>query len=311
MHNIRPLPPALAEKAKKELNENPNDVQFYLDSLRHWLTRQRHLRSRTEDQFLIAFLRGSKFSVEKCKQKIDSFYTYRVLMPELFKNRSVDDPKVFEILRLGSMLHLPQPIAEDGPRVILIRFGKIDFHRFNLAEIFKIGIMMADLCLYDDDNAIVAGYVVVVDLDNVTPFHLFNFDPIFTKKLTIMANKALPSRMKGFHFIKMTPTSQKCFNMIKGVINEKLRNRFYFHGNDLKTLYEHIPKHCLPVEYGGKCETIEDIIDIWEKKLKKNKNFFIEEEDNYGCDIKLRDDSSYKLDSVFGLNGSFRQLTVD
>ncbi|XP_055904366.1 alpha-tocopherol transfer protein-like [Eupeodes corollae] len=310
MRNIRPLTPALVKKASEELNENPNDVQFYLDSLKHWLTRQRHLKSRTHDQFLIAFLRGSKYSLEKCKKKIESFYTYRALMPELFKDRDINDPKVYEILKLGSMLHLPQPISEDGPRVIMLRFGNIDFHRFKVVEVFKIGIMMADLCLYDDDNAIVAGYVVVMDLANLTPFHLFNFDPIFAKKITIMTNKALPSRMKGFHFINMQPSIQKCFNMVKGVINEKLKHRFYFHGGDLENLYKHIPKHCFPVEYGGKCETIDDIIQKWEVKLKKHKDFFIEE-DQYGCNEKFRDEGTSVVDSFFGINGSFRKLTID
>lgn len=128
----------------------------------------------------------------------------------------------------SAALHFPRPIAEDGPRVIMLRLGCFDLHKYTTYEIIKAAVMIAELLLYEDFNVIIAGYVFVMDLANITPFQIFHFDAVLIKKLTIMANKALPSRMKGFHFVNVLPSFEKFFNMVKSVINEKLQNRVCF-----------------------------------------------------------------------------------
>lgn len=99
---IRPLSSALQEVAIRELNENPKELADIVLRLRTWILDQPHLTARTNDQFLLAFLRGSKFSLERAKQKIDRYYTLKAAIPEVFnEKRLVDHPQVLEILRMG------------------------------------------------------------------------------------------------------------------------------------------------------------------------------------------------------------------
>lgn len=100
MSKIRPLPEKLAIKAHEELGEKPERIDEDIQALREWISKQPHLKARTDDQLLVAFLRGCKYSLEKAKQKIDSFYAMRNAVPELYTNRFVDD-KAIEILRQG------------------------------------------------------------------------------------------------------------------------------------------------------------------------------------------------------------------
>lgn len=101
MLELRPLSAILAKKARDELNENPAEIEDYLHNLRDWVKYQTRFKSRTCDQFLIVFLRSSKYSLEKAKHKLKNFYIYRALMPEIFKNRFVDNPKVEMIIKSG------------------------------------------------------------------------------------------------------------------------------------------------------------------------------------------------------------------
>lgn len=57
MPNIRPLSSALAKIAEDELNEVPDRVQADLDAFREWILKSPYLNARTDDQFLIVFLR--------------------------------------------------------------------------------------------------------------------------------------------------------------------------------------------------------------------------------------------------------------
>lgn len=100
MSKIRPLSAKLAENAQKELGEVPERIDEDIATLREWISKQPHLKARTDDQLLVAFLRGCKYSLEKTKQKVDNFYAMRNVVPEIYKNRFVDD-KAIEILRQG------------------------------------------------------------------------------------------------------------------------------------------------------------------------------------------------------------------
>lgn len=48
----------------------------------------------------MTFLRGCKFSLEKCKYKLDMYFTMRAMVPEFFSNRDVKNPSLQELLRL-------------------------------------------------------------------------------------------------------------------------------------------------------------------------------------------------------------------
>lgn len=54
----------------------------------------------TDDQWLVTFLRGCKYSLERTKEKLDNFYTIRSTIPEMYRIKHTD-PKFDEILSLG------------------------------------------------------------------------------------------------------------------------------------------------------------------------------------------------------------------
>lgn len=99
MAAIRPLSAELQKIAIGELNEVPQRVSEDIAALREWIEKQPHLRARTDDQFLVSFLRGCKYSLEKAKSKIDYFYTIRTMLPDIFANNTMSDAKNLMIVR--------------------------------------------------------------------------------------------------------------------------------------------------------------------------------------------------------------------
>lgn len=114
---IRPLTKELQAKAIAELNENPTRIQEDIQYIKEWLLQQKYIKARTgknnfqifiniyiifvDDQWLLSFLRGCKFSLERTKEKLDMYYTMRGLVPEFFKNRDPFSPQVQEVLKCG------------------------------------------------------------------------------------------------------------------------------------------------------------------------------------------------------------------
>jgi hypothetical protein len=98
--NIRPLSPALEKIAREELNEDPSQIPQMLEQFREWIKKSPHLRARTDDQFLISFLRCSKYSLERAKHKLDMFYTIREHSPEFFGDRDPEKLNLREFMKI-------------------------------------------------------------------------------------------------------------------------------------------------------------------------------------------------------------------
>ena len=83
----------------------------------------------------------------------------------------------------------------------------------------------------------------------------------------------------------------------------------YVH-NDLKSLYEHVPQRFLPKEYGGENGSIDEIIEEASNNILQYREYFLEES-KYRTDEKLRPGKPIDFETIFGMEGSFRQLNDD
>jgi hypothetical protein len=101
MVNIRTISPELQKKAIEELNEDPARIERDIEAFREWIKKSPHIKGRTDDQFLVTFLRGCKYSLERAKQKYEIYYTLKTHASELLKNRDPLDPKLREAIRQG------------------------------------------------------------------------------------------------------------------------------------------------------------------------------------------------------------------
>ena len=54
-----------------------------------------------DSQFLVTFLRGCKFSLERTKAKMDMYYTLRTALPEIYTNRDPMLPEIQKVLKAG------------------------------------------------------------------------------------------------------------------------------------------------------------------------------------------------------------------
>lgn len=162
MESIRPLSTVLKLKAFQELNETEDRVQSDLIILKDWLNKCGYINSRLEDQFLIGFLRGSKFSIERAKEKLDMYYSSRFIAPEIYPKNKSTNPKIIQILKEGISVPLPELEHAAAPRVVVIRAGHYNPDNTHITEIFQMAVMMYAIMLLEDDNFVVSGLVRIL-----------------------------------------------------------------------------------------------------------------------------------------------------
>ncbi|XP_064292148.1 alpha-tocopherol transfer protein-like [Plodia interpunctella] len=307
--SVRPLPPELADKARHELNEDPKRLEDGIQHLKEWISKQPHLRARTDDQWLAAFLRGCKHSLELAKDKIDLYYSLRSTAPDLFSIRP-NDSKFMELLRSGVALVLPRVQRPTDPRVILIRASEYDPNKFVVSELLALTLVMQQILYLEDDAFLVSGVINIVDMQGATVAHFLQMTPTMMKKMLVTGQDASPVRLKSAHYLSTPPGFESVLCIGKRLMSEKFKSRLYVHNKGFDDLYKFVPREILPEEYGGSGGTVKEITDYWVQKIKEYSDWFADDQ-MYGTDEHMRAGSPKTPESMFGSDGSFRQLDFD
>uniref|UniRef100_A0A1A9ZAM8 CRAL-TRIO domain-containing protein n=1 Tax=Glossina pallidipes TaxID=7398 RepID=A0A1A9ZAM8_GLOPL len=309
MSQIRSLNEDLQRKAKEELNEVPTRIYEDLKALRKWIEEQAHLYANMDDQFLIAFLRGCKYSVEKAKRKIESYYTLKSAFPTFFNVTNVDSARFREIFRLGPFLYLPKPLHDNGPRIFIMRGGLPTAERFTVEELMAVNHVLQDILMLEDDYAVVNGLVMINDFKTLALTHVLQATPMFLKKFITYNYEAMPLRIKSNHFLNAPKIFDTVYNVGKPMLPLKQQDRIFFHSS-LDSLSQYVPLKYLPNDYGGENSSIAEIIEEWDKKLDKYREYFSKSTE-WGAHEELRIGETKDYNGLYGIEGSFRKLEVD
>uniref|UniRef100_D3TPJ5 Phosphatidylinositol transfer protein SEC14 n=1 Tax=Glossina morsitans morsitans TaxID=37546 RepID=D3TPJ5_GLOMM len=307
MLQIRPLNEDLQRKAIEELNEVPTRIHEDLKALRSWIEQQPHLCANTDDQFLIAFLRGCKYSLEKVKKKIDSYYSLKSKFPVPFNIADVADTRFRHIFRLGLFLPLPNPLHDNGPRIFYIH-GSLP-EMYSVEDAITVKSVLQDIFMLEDDYAVINGLIAIIDLTAFNFSYVFQLTPMVLKKFIAYDYEAMPLRVKAVHYINAPKIYDTVYKIFLPMLPQNHQNRIFFHSS-LESLCQNVPLKYLPKDIGGENGSIAEMIDELDKKLDQYQDYF-SKRTQWGVDEKLRIGKAKDYNSMFGVEGSFKKLEVD
>ncbi|GAB1870036.1 Alpha-tocopherol transfer protein [Camponotus japonicus] len=264
------------EYAAKVLNEHDENRETAIVEIKRWI-QENDLRARTDDLFILRFLRACKFNLEKTKAKMQNYQMQRAKIPEWYGNRDPLQPKLQELLDLGICLPL-RKLDNEGRMIILARL----LHNpdiFTLADALKASSMSLDLALRDSVEASLYGLVIIIDLQYATLRHVAQVRPSILMNMVHAWQGCYPIRIRLLNYVN-TPESAKLILMFtRYFLNDKLKQRLHIYTP--KTTHEcftNIPANILPVEYGGTDGTIQELTEYWKKTLEENRDWFIDDE---------------------------------
>lgn len=301
--------------SRERLNEDPERREADVKAIKHWMSKQPHLKGhcRTDDAFILMFLRGCKFSLERTKEKLDTWHTVRTLSPDIFQQWDPLERVCHELITLGINVPL-KGYDKLGRKVVIMRGSKSDPDKHSLLDQFRASMLINEYLMKDcaDIQGQVCGVVIIQDVLGTKLGHIKQFSPSFGKKLMTIFQEAYPSNPKSMHFLGMPAFMESVFSVMMSFAKDKLRQRIQVHakGNDFDLLHKDVGPEVLPKEYGGTNGTIQDHIDQLKAELVTNRSWLIDQY-KYRSNEKKRPGKEKLYSDVFGMEGSFRQLTVD
>lgn len=303
--SIRILPTTLQIIAECELNEKPDEIQENIRLIKEWISSQPHLRARTEDQWILHFLRGCKFSLQKTKQKIDSYYSLRTIVPEIHADRDTSSTEFREFINAG--IFLPLKTNTSGPQCLLSRYGAEGSDGISFLKITKFSLMMVDI-LQKDDDYVIMGQCLIYDLKGMRISKLIELS-IKDIKTLLSFLFAYPERIKRIIILNASGILYPTLLTFRRILGKKLGERMTICAEgDLKELHRYVPLSILPKEYGGEA-CLREQLDYWKQKMEDNKDWFVEDA-VFGTDESKRIRTEFD-EEIFGVDGSFRRLEID
>ncbi|XP_023245449.1 alpha-tocopherol transfer protein-like [Copidosoma floridanum] len=290
------------EELCEALGGSDRQLSELRDKLRQWLELQPHLPQDMEERRLEYFVISTKQSLELAKQKLDMYYTVRQLVPELFADRDPLAQSVTSLYETLQWVCLPK-LTPEKYRVSILRSLNEDAAKFQPWDLFKYTFMVGDVRISECRSL---GDIYIYDLSAMRLGHLAKLTPAILKK----CEKAYGARIKGLHFINAPSFIDHIVTLVKSAIKPKLAARIHVHSSGIESLYEHVPKSVLPVDYGGEQPSMDELDEKWRQKLSEWRNWFLKEE-KVTVDESLRPGPTIDLDELFGIHGSFRKLEVD
>ncbi|XP_059225684.1 alpha-tocopherol transfer protein-like [Stomoxys calcitrans] len=224
MSCLVPLPAELQKIANIELGEVPSRIPADLLALKEWIKKQPHLRSRTDDQFLIQFLRGCKYSVEKAKEKIDNYYRLKTKHPDLFFIANIDDDTFRRFHNTNSHAVLPIPLRESGPRILFNRYSYSPYE-FSIVDSLRNGSAVNEILHMSDPYACISGVMYVFDFADAKTPHLTALTPSIIIQMIKFFENTSPMRLKGLCIFNLSSYAHTITNMLLQYAPMKLKSR--------------------------------------------------------------------------------------
>lgn len=306
--------------ARDELHEIESDVTTAVQTFRKWVLEQKDwLKSPTDFEFLLRFLRVRKYSQVGARQTLENFMGNFTNNPDWFANVDPAESKVQELLKLGIYVSPKKP-DKDKRRVLIARLGSIDPEKlkkvYGPAAIFRTICLVANWVVRDE-HAQVHGIKVLIDWTGITLQHTtLMFTEGNAKKFVNFMQNSLPKRLKQINMYNEPPFFDALFAIISSFMKEKTKSRVKLHGRNMANVYEVIDKSVLPDEYlpddytGPSAGPLQQVIDdMVSDMMNSDYRDYIKNlsSSKYGVDLSKKPKDLKEQEYV----GSFRKLTVD
>ncbi|KAL5965029.1 Clavesin-2 [Taenia solium] len=268
-----PLSSIYKRRAAKELGENPDQVSAHLQSFRRWLASMPHLKCTTDDLFLLAFLRHSKYNHLKAQCRLDKFCTFRTSptegCPLWFEETATRRTNWNKFVDMKCWA--PLGFTHEGTPVVVMKFANLSLDAISMAELQGASQIWNDANLVDPRIQI-GGICMVADLTNLRKEDIMRmFEPKLSKIGTKYFQECLPFRIKKLIYYNTPKVFESLFNLYSEWLKEKIKSRIMVLGSDLSPAFDAVEglRELMPESYGGDNKhSLEEICEATANMLK-------------------------------------------
>lgn len=137
-----------------------------------------------------------------------------------------------------------------GRRLMIYRFGNWKPSKVSLTDLFRATLIILEIGALEPISSVVGG-VGIFDFEGLTLNHCLQMSPSVAQKIISLMVTSMPMRTLAIHIINQNWAFDAVFQVFKPFLNQRMKEKIYFHGKDMSSLHKHILPAHLPQKYGG------------------------------------------------------------
>ncbi|ODN04108.1 Alpha-tocopherol transfer protein-like [Orchesella cincta] len=226
------------------------------------------------DDFLLAFVRGRKYDIDKATKTLHTFIKLRRVdyrdffqrfLPSYIKH-GFDTP-----IRVQGVLKNRDP---QGRFVGIDRLGVWDPDRVT-PEQGGMLLLMYGLDAIKSEQLQREGVVIIVDCLHISLKHAKCLNLSLLRMLAGIYIDSLPVKYKSIHLVNHSVIVDLFLPMIKMFMSRKLRQRIVIHSS-LESLHEAVPREILPESLGGPLSDEDAFDSKFEQRIIDSEEHYIQ-----------------------------------
>ncbi|XP_076811299.1 alpha-tocopherol transfer protein-like [Clavelina lepadiformis] len=262
------LRPDLLEKAVRELNEPRDNAERLkaIDALRgSFDTNIYGSLIRSDDGFLLRFLRARKFNLEKALMVLQNYHTIRKNFREVFS--LAEHPHSLKPIMDTGFMFVVDGKAKGGESVIIYQPNHLSQY-VSLYQVVAYGVVCVEELLEDEEFQICGG-ITVDDLLQFNKERMGEVSVIGAKKLSSVWQDAMPVRMRNVYIFNQGLVMEAIFALFKPFWRNKLMKRIQLHEENYRALHAEVDPCILPPCFYGTGLNMKMAAKQWVKRLEK------------------------------------------
>ncbi|XP_067119758.1 clavesin-2-like [Centruroides vittatus] len=241
-----------------------------LQEFRNDILSEEDLNCRTDDIFLLSFLRARKFDRQRALKLLRNYYSTRKKYPNIFKN--LRPSALEEFLQMNIVA---STMFNNDKVLGLGLTSRFDPTKVKIVDLIRSITLLLDLEL-NDHPIQVNGYTVLIDFDAISWQHMIQFTPSMIRLAVSCVQQSIPIRYKTLYLVNCNNYVRLLYAMFSPLLPQKMRERIRLYGSDFTELHKEIDPKYLPAEFGGKLSSFDT--SEYNQRLRDNEEFFIENE---------------------------------
>ncbi|XP_055850090.1 clavesin-1 [Episyrphus balteatus] len=263
--NLSPELPAAVKDVAIAQGENDDIKCELVEQLRNLIFEKGDFTAhRTDDEYLIKFLRARYWNVELAYKLLSNYYSFRNANKNLY-----DDVRCVDLMSLAEQeIVTVTPYREkNGRRIMILRFGTWDPNNMPIDDILRLTLIILELGSMEPISQI-GGGIGIFDLSGLTINQARYLTPSIAQKIIALIVTSSPLRTAAIHIVNQSWLFSTIIKVFKPFLNARMREKLFVHGNDMNSLHEHINPKYLPKRYGGLQEHSVFPLSLWTDSLK-------------------------------------------
>ncbi|GAB6021296.1 hypothetical protein CHUAL_003913 [Chamberlinius hualienensis] len=239
---------------------SPKELEC-LAELRTWVEREAEFYGRKDDEFLLIFIRGCKYNLEKAQKKLNKFYNNRRKIPIWWANRNLEDEHLRSLMNLCAVTPVVSKKLKD-PLICIVHLNRIGNCQSDFDNYIKLASLTFEVLMRRNDFQL-NGIIWIFDFKEAKTWIIKRLlHPLRAKDFVFGFYLAIPARIKSIIGLNCSSLTYAFYKLVKPLISIKLKKRVHLYKTGWSNVSNHIPVEFLPLEYGGEAETLEQLQGI-------------------------------------------------